>query len=390
MSGTADNGPEAVSLLIVDDEEPQMRALTATLEASGYAVQGLTSSRQALDLLRKKRFDILLTDLQMPDLDGLGLLSAARELDAEQVVVVMTGHGTIDTAVGAMKAGALDYILKPFKLSAILPVLDRAMSVRKLRRENAALARRVEERTAELEAANKELDAFSYSVSHDLRSPLRHIQGYAEMLANSLEGKLEGKQPHYMGVILESTKRMGALIDNLLEFARLGRAEMRIGTVDMGKLARDCIARLAPDTEGRKVDWRLGTLPKADGDYSLLAQVLTNLLTNALKYSRTRPESVVEIGFTPADGGGEKAGGEYWVKDNGVGFEMKYATRLFGVFQRMHRESEFEGTGIGLANVRNIVQRHGGKIRAEAELDKGATFYFTLPLSGAETTGGRE
>jgi signal transduction histidine kinase len=359
-----------------------MRALASTLRESGFSVRGFTSPRAALAELRARRFDVLLTDLRMPEIDGVGLLSAALALDPELVVIVMTGHGTIDTAVGAMQAGALDYILKPFKLSAILPVLDRALAVGRLRRDNAALLVRVRERTAELEAANKELDAFSYSVSHDLRSPLRHIQGYAEMLARSLEGKLEGKQPHYMSVILDSTRRMGALIDNLLEFARLGRAELRIESVDMERLARDCIGRLGPETEGREVEWKVGKLPRAQGDPSLLAQVMMNLLSNALKYTRTRAQARIEIDGGP-DGEGMAA---FRVKDNGVGFDMQYAGRLFGVFQRMHRESEFEGTGIGLANVRSIVHRHGGKVRAEAEPDRGAVFHFTLrPSEG----GGR-
>jgi len=376
---------QPISLLIVDDEEPQLKALCVTLEACGYSVHGISSSQEALVLLRRRTFDILLTDLRMPGLDGLGLIAAALEFDPTLVVVVMTGHGTIDTAVGAMKAGALDYILKPFKLSAILPVLERASAMRNLRLRNLELEMRVRDRTAELEAANKELDAFSYSVSHDLRSPLRHIQGYAEMLARSLDGKLEGKQPHYLGVILDSTRRMGALIDNLLEFARLGRAELRMGQVDMEGLVRECISQLHPETEGRTVRWEVGPLPPAAGDRTLLAQVLMNLLSNALKYSRTRAETVVEIGCAP-----DKEGkGEYYVRDNGVGFDMKYAGRLFGVFQRMHRESEFEGTGIGLANVRSIVNRHGGNVRAEAEPEKGATFHFTVRLhQDADAIGG--
>ena len=369
-----------ISLLIVDDEAPQLNALCTTLQDAGYETKGFTSALEALPTLREKRFDILLTDLKMPGLDGLGLLSAALAMDPDMVVIVMTGHGTIDTAVEAMKAGALDYILKPFKLVAILPILDRAFRVRKLRRDNAMLAVRIAERTSELETANRELDAFSYSVSHDLRSPLRHIQGYTEMLAKGLEGKLEGKQPHYLNVIIESTRRMGTLIDELLEFARLGRAEMRKGAVDIEELVRETIVRLQPETEGRKVVWNIGSLPKAEGDHALLRQVLVNLLSNALKYSRTRAESTVEIGYDPDLGGL----GAYYVRDNGVGFEMKYASRLFGVFQRMHKESEFEGTGIGLANVRGIVQRHGGKVWAEAELDRGAVFYFSLPLHGPE------
>jgi signal transduction histidine kinase len=372
-------------LMIVDDEAPQLRALCDTLGEMGHTTRGFTSPVEALSALGKEPFDILLTDLRMAGMDGIQLLSSALAMDGNLVVIVMTGHGTIDTAVEAMKAGALDYILKPFKLSAILPVLDRALAVRRLRQENALLEKKVADRTAELEAANRELDAFSYSVSHDLRSPLRHIQGFAEMLAKGLEGKLEGKQAHCMEVILASTRRMGTLIDNLLEFARLGRAELKAGPVDMDALVRECIGHLRPEAEARTVVWDIRPLPRALGDASLLRQVVLNLLSNALKYTRNRPEARIEVGSAHAAGPEDAC---YYVRDNGAGFDMKYADKLFGVFQRMHKESEFEGTGIGLANVRGIVRRHGGRVWAEAEPDKGATFHFTLPAAGREQAGG--
>ena len=250
--------------------------------------------------------------------------------------------------------------------------MERLVADGEVRRLNASLQVQAD-RLAE---ANKGLEAFSYSVSHDLRSPLRHIQGYVSMLEGGLAGKLDEKLARYLEAMKEAAARMNALIENLLEFARLGRAEIRVKPVDMEALARECIRRLAPETEGRNVVWDLGALPAAEADPSLMEQVLINLLSNAIKYSRSRPEIRVEIGFqTRPDGEGA-----YYVKDNGIGFDMRYADKLFGVFQRLHKASEYEGTGIGLANVKSIVQRHGGKVWAESEPGRGAVFRFSLRL----------
>lgn len=273
-----------------------------------------------------------------------------------------------------MKSGALDYILKPFKLSAILPVLDRALTVRRLRLENAALERRVRQRTDELEAANKELEAFSYSVSHDLRTPVRHIDGYAEMLGKSTDSSLSEKDRRYLNQIINASKQMGQLINDLLEFSRMGRAEMRRTQVDLQDLVEKVIQGLQPEIDGRNIVWKKGSLPQVQADPSLLQQVFSNLLFNAIKYTRPRNPAEIEIGCTVE--AGETV---IFIRDNGVGFDMKYADKLFGVFQRLHRAEDFEGTGVGLANVRRIIARHGGRTWAEAKVDGGATFYFTLP-----------
>jgi signal transduction histidine kinase len=231
-------------------------------------------------------------------------------------------------------------------------------------------------RTAELEASNKELEAFSYSVSHDLRSPLRHIDGFAELMSEECGPALNADGRRYLGVISESVKQMGKLIDDLLMFSRMGRVGMRQTRVSMAELVKQALRALAGDAKDRNIEWEIHSLPDVRGDSSMLKQVWINLLSNSIKYTRPRDLAKIEIGCSKRNGEWE-----FRVQDNGAGFDMKYAEKLFGVFQRLHRAEEFEGTGVGLANVSRIVARHGGRTWAQAKVDEGATFYFTLPNS---------
>lgn len=236
---------------------------------------------------------------------------------------------------------------------------------------------------AGLQAANQDLEGFSYSVSHDLRAPLRHIAGFANLLQEHAGAGLDETGRRYLDTIATSVRRMGELIDDLLVFSRMGRAEMRHERVSLDRLLKDVLKDLPPEAAGRRIDWRIGPLPEVQGDPSMLRVVLANLVSNAVKYSGTRPQAVVEIGAR-----GEMDGQAVMcVRDNGVGFDMQYAHKLFGVFQRLHRQEEFEGTGIGLANVRRIVQRHGGRTWAEGEVGRGAAFYFSLPATAQPGEG---
>jgi PAS domain S-box-containing protein len=248
-----------------------------------------------------------------------------------------------------------------------------ARSEQALRKLNDELEHRVNVRTTELQAANKELEAFTYSVSHDLRAPLRHINGFTRILAEDFGTSLPEEAQQHLKRIEQGTNRMGRLVDELLSLTRVGRQSLALQVTGLDSIVREVIAMLESEIEGRKVEWKIAKLPFVECDPTLIRQVFQNLISNALKYSRPRSISVIEIGQTESNGQPS-----VFVRDNGVGFSMKYADKLFGVFQRLHRAEDFEGTGVGLATVHRIIQKHGGRIWAESELDGGATFYFTL------------
>jgi two-component system, sensor histidine kinase and response regulator len=367
--------PPHASILIVDDEAAHLKALCDTLSIEGYTTTGTQSARSALDMLREQPFDVLLTDLMMPEMNGIALLNAARELSPDIACIVMTGHGTIDSAVEAMKGGAIDYVLKPIKLNALMQVIARGLQIRRLHRV-------IDQRTRELEQANKDLEAFSYSISHDLRAPLRVVDAFCQMFLEDYGDTIPAEGRRMLDRARAGSQRMSQLIDDLLAFARFGSKPLRTGVVDMRSLATRVATAVraqapAPDlANAQDVTVEIGELPDCVGDSSLLEQVLTNLLSNAFKFTRGRPQPRVEVSATS-----EGSNNIYVVRDNGVGFDAAYAHKLFGVFQRLHSATEFEGTGIGLSIVKRIVQRHSGRVWAESTPREGAAFYFSLPAA---------
>lgn len=382
---------QRVNILLVDDEPANLHALQAVLEPLEQRLITASSGTQALRQVLEHDFAVILLDVQMPDMSGIETAAMIRERERSKTTPIIFLTGAVKTAEMMFKgysAGAVDYLMKPVisgVLRAKVEVFVELAQVRhSLQQEIAERARIagelsklnmvLEQGNEDLTAANSDLEAFSHSVSHDLRMPLRHIQAYVSMIEESALAKLSADERRRLRGVREAAQRMSQLIDDLLAFSRIGRTAMRKAPVDLSALVRAVIAELQPEIKSRKVEWTLQQLPYVSGDRSLLHQVFLNLLANAVKYTRTRAETSIQVFAVEQDD--EIIVG---IKDNGVGFDPAYSDKLFGVFQRLHNATEFEGTGVGLANVRRIVQRHGGRTWAESALGEGATFYFSLP-----------
>ncbi|HUD55218.1 MAG TPA: response regulator [Terracidiphilus sp.] len=366
------------SILIVDDQEANVSLLEQMLHDAGYvSIASTMDPREVCELHRKNRYDLILLDLQMPGMDGFQVMEDLKKIETEGYLPVLVITALPGHKLRALKAGAKDFVSKPFDLGEVLIRVYNMLEVRLLHLEIKRLYNQVEERvaqrTAELEESNKELEAFSYSVSHDLRAPLRALDGFSQAMLDDFGPQLPAEGQFYLKTIRYSAQQMSALIDALLEFSRFNRQELIKQAMDTRKLVHSALDELGFPWQERQVEIRVGDLPVSSGDPVLLKQVWMNLLSNALKYTNKRKKAEIEIGSTKVDGTEV-----FFVRDNGTGFDMRYADKLFGVFERLHRMEDYEGTGIGLAMVQRIVNRHGGRVWANSAIDRGATFNFTL------------
>ncbi len=409
-----------VKILAIDDKLDNLISISALLKnvIPNCVVITASSGTEGITKARVELPDTILLDVKMPGMDGY---EVCKQLKADEqtkhIPVIMVTAIRTDTRshVKGLEIGADVFLSKPIgeaELTAQVNVMlrikktedvlrqekaaleqriaertaelvrkndqlhkeiaERKQAEEEIRKLNAELEERVQHRTAQLEAANKELEAFSYSVSHDLRAPLRHIEGFSRILEENYTDVLEDEGKRILGVILKSAQKMKTLIEGLLAFSRLGRKGLSMSNVDMTKLVEDTFAELKPSD--REIQLTLHPLPTVYIDLALMRQVWINLLSNAIKFSSHQDISMIEIGSKV-----DNDQNLLYIKDNGAGFDMQYADKLFGVFQRLHSSEEFKGTGVGLAIVQRVIRRHGGHIWAEGKVDEGATFYFTVP-----------
>ena len=377
------------TVLLIEDNPGDARLIQELLaNGTGDRFDVETADRlvTALVRLRAGGIDALLLDLSLPDSQGWDTFDKVKAQAPSVPIVVLTGLRDEALALRMVQGGAQDFVAKIELSGGVLPrairyAIEREKSEQQIRRFNEELEERVRARTAELEAANQELEAFSSSVSHDLRGPLHLIDGFSTILEETHGSLLNPEGRKCLERIHKGVLEMANIIESLLNLSRLGRRQLKMQPTSLNEVVALVLADLKAEIHDRQIVWKVGDLPLVECDQGLIKQVLINLIGNSVKYTRPRDVAVIELGQTTVDG--EQV---IFVRDNGAGFDMKYADKLFGAFQRLHRHEDFEGTGVGLATVRRIVQRHRGRIWAKAELDKGATFYFTLGLGQASLT----
>jgi len=424
MSTAEKSGSPRVEILIVEDSPTQAQKLQYILDQKGYPVTLAANGVLALAAARQNKPTLIISDVMMPEMDGYELCRQVKsdpDLADVPVILVTTLSDPRDVILG-LECRADNFILKPYDERYLLGRVQFVLINREMRQTDqpgmgleiyfegqrhfitadrlqilnlllstyeAAMRRNRElslaqdalqrtnsellQRTAELEAANKDLEAFSYSVSHDLRGPLRAINGFSAILLEDHAAELSPDARQLLTTVIDTAKQMNALIEDLLRFSRLGTQSLSKKPVNIANLVHEVLDELGRDREGRQIEIQLGDLPDCVGDHALIKQLFVNLLSNAFKFTGHREKAVIEIGCAEDHGSNI-----YFVRDNGAGFDVSKARQLFGVFQRFHSQHEFEGTGVGLSIVQRIVVRHGGRIWAEAEVEKGAVFHFIL------------
>lgn len=382
--------PKAKILLVEDNAD--MRDYLKTLLDPYYEVETANDGVEALTLIRHvsdrndngAMYDLVLTDIMMPRLDGFELLRSLRNNpETRQIPIIMISARTEEESqIEGLEAGADDYLVKPFSARQLLARVEAHVKLTQMRQVqawNETLEAKVKTRTAQLEAINEELEAFSYSVSHDLQTPLRYISSFVEQLHQKLEGNTDASTLRYLNIIDEAASHAQQMIDHLLEFSRRGKSELVWLPVSMDQLVEDVRSQLQPEISNRIIEWHIEPLPEVQGDSQMLRLVWQNLISNAVKYTCDSAVAIITIGSKT-----DNNQIVFFVEDNGVGFDMTYRDRLFTLFQRLHSQEQFAGSGVGLANVRRIIHRHGGRVWAQGAVNQGAKFYFSLPKQ--ETT----
>jgi two-component system sensor histidine kinase/response regulator len=394
-----------VSILLVDDKIENLVALESILDSPDYRLVRAQNAEEALLALLAGEFAAIVLDVKMPGMDGIELaqMVRARKKTQHVPILLLTAHAP-DSMMAGYAAGAVDFLSKPIQFQVLrskvaifadlfrhrhalaesnraleAEIEERRRAEERVRQLNEELARRVTDlgvANAELGIANAELESLSYKISHDLRAPLRQVAEFVRLLQDNAAGTLDAQSAEYLPLIKDAVKRMNRLIDDLWAFSHFSRVELVRTEVSLPPLVDDVRSILEPTATGRTVEWRIGALPTVQADAAMLRQVLINLLDNALKFTRNRATAVIEVGCTT-----DEVEHIVCVRDNGVGFDPAYSNKLFGVFQRLHSQHEFEGTGIGLATVQRIIVRHGGRTWAESTLGEGAQVYFSLPTN---------
>jgi signal transduction histidine kinase len=381
---------DRVNILLVDDQPANLVALEAMLQGLGQNLIRAESGREALKWLLTHEFAVILLDVKMPEMDGFETAALIRQRDKSRhtpILFLTAADNSQNHAVRGYAVGAVDYLVKPvvpeFVRSKVAVFVELAKKSELLRRQTQLLAESEQaavelaetraELVRDLEHKNRELESFSYAVSHDLRAPLRRIDSFSRAILESQADRLDESGRHYLDRVREASQQMSQLIDDVLYLSRVTRADLRDQDVDLSSLAQLILSRLQENEPARKVEVKIRPGVIVTGDGQLLRIALENLFENAWKFTSKQPESRIEFGVTQASG--EPT---YFVRDNGAGFDMTYADRLFGPFQRLHANGEFPGSGIGLATVQRIIHRHGGRVWAEGLVGQGATFQFTL------------
>jgi two-component system sensor histidine kinase/response regulator len=365
-------------ILIVDDKPENLVALRTVLKDLDVELVEATSGNEALIATLRHDFVLALLDIQMPEMDGYELAGILREEEKTAHLPFIFISAVYTDNLNVFKGyekGAFSFITKPFQPEILINTIKFFIDKHQQEIALSGLNKDLKNKYKELELINKELESFSYSVSHDLRAPLRSINGFSEILKNNYNDTLDDEGKRILNKIIGNALKMNILIDSLLNFSRLGRKELTKVSIDINMLVAKAIEELKTEQLNKNLSWNIRELLPVDGDMELVKQVFLNLISNAIKYSSKKDKPEVEIGCEL-----NHQEVTYYVKDNGAGFNMDYKDKLFGVFQRFHNTNEFEGVGIGLAIVQRIVVRHGGCVWAEAEVDKGATFHFSLPF----------